>query len=159
MIHFSHYSFPLARPFREGHVLVSAEAEALNGLRAEMIRERARRYWDKLEKDEMGFVGEEELEGFRVYISEVDKYFTFGEGKRKRVLDGPLAVEVLAIARDRAEVFVRQNGELGQGEEFNDLVKEFAETDEVRKEGERRLRVKLKVEQDQIGLLLEGEGN
>lgn len=107
-----HYDFTLDAPYAEGSVLSLGEAQALNGLRAENIRNNISKVitakLDALEDGHVLTVGE--LAELQALVDDyAGKYFfKFREGKGDQ--RGQLSAETYAIARDRVAAILRASG-------------------------------------------------
>ncbi len=142
--HLSHYGFTLSEPFSEGHVLTRAQAQALNALRGENIREIVRREWDKLAKpssDEL--LSEAQVEAFQAKITEIDLKYEFRERPVSRPKTGTLGAEIESVAREQVEELARKNGEAISIGRFDSLVVEFSARIDVQAEARRRLSIKI----------------
>ena len=143
--HLSHYGFTLSEPFTPGHVLTRAQAQALNALRGENIREIVRREWDRLAKptDEDGLLSEAEVEAFQAKITEIDRKYEFRERPVSRPKAGTLGAEIESVAREAVEEIARRSGEAISIGRFDDLVSDFQTRIDIQAEARRRLSAKI----------------
>lgn len=112
------YEFDLAKPFGQGHVLSGPEALALNGARAERIRNAIYRRYIRLGG---GILSAEDLQGLREYASTCDRTFKFEEPK------GPpkSTSEFAGIVRDLVQEWSRKGmGEPAELANNRDLLAE-----------------------------------
>lgn len=111
-IHIRHYDFTLDAPYEEGHKLTLGEAQALNGLRAENIRNNISKVINaKLDgrANEDVLTAEEVAELQALVDDYAGKYFfKFREGKGEQ--RGQLSAETYAIARERVAAILRASG-------------------------------------------------
>jgi hypothetical protein len=108
-----HYDFALDAPYEEGHVLTLGEAQALNGLRAENIRNNISKVINaKLDALPEGHVlSVEEVAELQALVDDYASryFFKFREGKGDQ--RGQLSAETYAIARDRVSAILRAAGQ------------------------------------------------
>ena len=143
--HLSHYGFTLSEPFASGHVLTRAQAQALNALRGENIREIVRREWDRLAKPtgEDGLLSEAQVEAFQAKITEIDRRYEFKERPTSRPKAGTLGAEIESVAREAVEEIARRSGEAISISRFDDLVSDFQTRIDIQAEARRRLSAKI----------------
>lgn len=107
-----HYTFSLDAPYVEGSRLSLGEAQALNALRAENIRNNISKVINaKLDALEDGYVlGVEEVAELQSLVDDYAQryFFKFREGKGEQ--RGQLSAETYAIARERVCAVLRAAG-------------------------------------------------
>lgn len=107
-----HYTFDLPSPYAEGHRLSAGEAQALNGLRAENIRNNVKKILDpKLDALPAEHVlSVDELAQLQSTVDEYAQgyFFKFREGKGEQ--RGQLSAETYAIAREKVSAILRASG-------------------------------------------------
>lgn len=103
-LHGVQYAFGVTAPYCEGHQLTALEAEALNNLRSENIREAARGKFNELtEGVEKGSVlAPAELEMLQAMVDEFDLEYQFGTNNSPKDRLGAIEREARIIARARS---------------------------------------------------------
>lgn len=141
-IRIKQYSFTLSSPFTEGSVLTKAEAQALNALRAENIRNNtSKRVEQELAKLPPGeLLSPAQLESLQGVIAQYDRNYKFPLRHVARPRKGELEEMAEDVARERVEQQCRQQGVTLAEPELTARVAEFAALPVVQEEARRRLR-------------------
>lgn len=137
------YVFTIPEPYSEGTILTKEEAQALNGLRAENIRNNMAKAvaaeLDALPEGQML-----SLSAVKGLQARIEAYagayrFPFRHERQRRVLQGSLDAEALLIARDMIEEERRSRGEPMVGEVVEAEVTMLARTSDVQELARQRL--------------------
>jgi hypothetical protein len=105
------HAFAVRAPYSEGTVLTKAEAQALNGLRAENIRNNV----FKLVAEAMSAVAPGQVlpaaaqQELQEKITEYDLKYQFPQRQEQRG-QSPIEAEILVVATERVEASIRQAG-------------------------------------------------
>lgn len=130
------HSFTIRAPYEAGQPLTGPDARALNGLRAENIRNAAGREF-KVRSGEAETLTGAELEAFQAWVEEYDRLYVFSRG-------GPIRRSgferlLRLVAEEEAQIQVNRTGrELGAAE-FEALVTELMALESLQHEAQRRL--------------------
>lgn len=137
------YSFHLSPRYFEGHLLTLAEAQALDRLRADNVRNNlARLVTDAMaELPDGQFLSHETLAEIQIRVTQYEKNYQFVIQHRSREKPGPLEAEIRAVAEIQVTSHLNGSGMLaGTGiEEFNQLVDRLMSDDAVQQEARLRL--------------------
>jgi len=134
------HSFTIRSPFSEGTVITKAEAQALNGLRAENIRNNmAKLAAGVFEGLPAGGVLPVEIQAeLQRQVTEYDLGYQFGLKPEPRGKN-PIEAEALVVATERVEAGMRRSGvALSRVEYEAELVHQLA-SQEVQAEARRRV--------------------
>lgn len=147
------YQFGLSDPYDEGHELTLAEAQALNALRAENIRNNGARALERLQ-GRAGTKGElmtsHELEEFRKVILRLDRDYVFQRRRDPQAIvrTGTIDAECRLVAIERVERQMRSLGiEMGPSE-FEAAVETMASDRATLDVARERLQAKIKASQE-----------
>lgn len=158
-IRIGQYAFSVPTRYRAGHELSQNEADALNGLRAENIRNNVKRWVDEatrgLTPGEL--LTPDALSALQDKVSEYARDYEFGPrgepkgGIRKTAFE----VELLAIATERVESQARQMEITLSEEGFAEAVESQMKLAIVIEEARRRVAARNQAAQDALASLLE----
>lgn len=147
IIRIKHYQFTLSEPFAPGHQLTGAEAQALNALRAENIRNNFAKRVDKaiavLLPGEV--LSAEALRELQVVLGTYDSGYGFVGKHEPRLKLSALEVEIRAVAQERVEEQARGLGKDLDSSELESLVGQMASVPGVQEEARLRLQERMKV--------------
>lgn len=126
------YQFQISDPFTAGHPLTEAEATALNGLRAENIRNNLANHVAKATAALPAgtLLGPDELQALAEIATKYDSDYEFGP-KRKYTRQGPIEAEAKTIARARVVAAARQAGRTLSQDELAVQVERLALAEDV----------------------------
>lgn len=149
-IRIKQYQFEIEEPFAEGHKLTKGEAQALNVLRAENLRNSATKQLELL-----GFgrdlLPAGDLEAFRQKVRELDQAYRFKSYEKVgKPRPGPLEAEELEVAKEQLELRARAEGREISEEELEKKALEWKSLPSVQAEARRRLEQKNKVLADSL---------
>jgi hypothetical protein len=129
----SEVTFDISSPYKEGHQLTLIEAEALNGLRHENIRNAFRPKVISYEK------GEKTLESLKEEFAAYDRDYVFKARSTRAAPASLLEQETKKIASELVKTIIRKKNLTLSQEEFDLKVKTYiAEHPEVEEEAARR---------------------
>lgn len=141
------YSFEISSPFAEGSVLTQAEAQALNALRAENIRNNMSRVVERETAaiPEGGLLSTDAVAGLQAQITRYDERYKFPLRFAAEPSGGAIEAEARNVAEERLAIGERQTGYgLNPLQRIKELTK-LAGTDEVQAEARRRLEARASV--------------
>lgn len=119
-IRIGQYAFGVGSPYYGGYQLGPQEADALNGLRAENIRNNVKRWVDKAQEGLPAgeLLGPEALAALQDRVAEYAQGYVFGEKREPKggIRKTTFEQELRAVARERVETQARQQ-EVHLGEE------------------------------------------
>lgn len=140
-IRIKQYSFELSDPFAEGTVLTRAEAQALNALRAENIRNNMARAVEKETAKLLDgqLLSPEALAALQETISTYDRNYQFPSRHQPRPRKGELDLVTEEVARERVEAQARQDGTALNEATLVARTVEFCLLPAVQEEARRRL--------------------
>lgn len=158
-IRIDQYAFSLPLRYRAGHSLSQNEADALNGLRAENIRNNVKRWVDEAKKSvPLGeLLTPDALSALQDRVSEYAASYEFGAkaepkgGTRKTSFE----VELLAIAKERVEEQARSLGIELSEEGLQAAIESQTKLAIVIEEARRRVAAKNELAQQALQSLLE----
>lgn len=158
-IRIDQYAFAISTKYRAGHELSQNEADALNGLRAENIRNNVKRKVDEAKKDLLPgeLLTPDALSALQDYVSEYARDYEFGPksepkgGIRKTAFE----IELLAIAQARVEEQARQMEITLSEEGFAEAVESQMKLAIVIEEARRRVSARQELAQQALQSLLE----
>jgi hypothetical protein len=127
------YPFTLAEPFRAGTVLTKGEAQALNALRAENIRNNVARVVHEAIAvlPEGTLLASETLAQLQARITQYDLSYQFLERHEPKARPGAIEAEARAIAQDGVLARRRQAGETLEGPEAEAEIDFASQSDAV----------------------------
>jgi hypothetical protein len=133
------HTFTVRSTYSEGTVLTKAEAQALNGLRAENIRNNISRAVLTALADRTVLTAEEHRE-LQELVTEYDLKYQFqqkvdrgGQGK------SPVEAEALAVATETVEAHLRQTGQVISAREYEQALAAALATPEVQATARKRV--------------------
>lgn len=136
------YIFQVRDPYTEGTIITKAEAQALNALRAENIRNNV----SKLVADATGkadgttrLLAEEDLQELQGKITEYDLKYSFPLRAEKKDPVGMIEMEVEALAKEAVEANIRQNGQPADRFAYDRLVQQALSDPGIQAEARRRV--------------------
>lgn len=140
MIRCQAYQFQISDPFQAGHSLSEAEAIALNGLRAENIRNNLASQVAKATANLPAgtLLGQDELQTLAELAAKYDSEYEFGP-KRRYTRQGPIEAEAKQIARARVVAAARQAGTTLSQDELIVQIERLAQADDVLVEARQRV--------------------
>lgn len=154
-IRIKQYAFALRDLYREGTVLTKPEAQALNGLRAENIRNNfAKRVQSEIEAMPDGkTLSEEKLEELQIALASYEANYQFPLRHTPGERPGVIEKEAFAIAEDEVYAAARAQGRIGQIEDLTEeqiselqaASEALAKTPAVRDEARRRIEARQKI--------------
>ena len=159
-MHFSisHYSFELSEPYEAGGVLTLGEAQALNALRAENIREMVRRSFAGYiaqHGDAEGLLSPEGILDFQREVETIDSLYQFKARVTKpRPRNGTLEAEIRLVAEEAVGSLVRARGLDLSPSMFDAQVRGFSVREDIQAEARRRLSARLKATRESIDDIL-----
>lgn len=110
-IRISQYAFGVGAPFRGGHALSEQEADALNGLRAENIRNNVKRWVDEAAKGLAPgeLLTPDVISALQDRISLYSRDYTFGERREPKggIRKTAFEIELRSVAQERVEAQAR----------------------------------------------------
>ncbi len=134
------YSFSISDPFLPGHPLSPEEAQALNSLRAENIRNNLAKQVQKategLSAGEL--LSASEMEKLQELAARYDREYSFGS-RRTYHREGPIEAEAKLVARARVTAGARAAGQQLSVEDLERLVGEMAGYPDVMEEARKRV--------------------
>lgn len=142
------YTFTLSEPYRAGHVINAAEAQAMNSLRAENVRNNMA----KVVGDELAVLPEGTLLSasaqaeLQARITDYDGKYQFVERHRPAAGLGPIEKEALTIAEER--VRARYAGDLPDELRIRNETLAEATTSEVQELARRAVGLRLSIAQN-----------
>lgn len=144
-IRIKQYSFSLPDIYAPGHVLTESEAIALNGLRAENIRNNFVKKWPKLTAEtESRLLTADELAGLQGELSAQASRYRFAERNGGRRQQGGLAIMIKAVAEEFAwEIHQREVVQTQAG--WETLLEKFLLDPAVQAEARKRWEEKERV--------------
>lgn len=142
------YSFEISSPFAEGTILTQAEAQALNALRAENIRNNMSRVVERETAaiPEGGLLSTDAVAGLQAQITRYDERYKFPLRFAAEPSGGAIEAEARNVAEEQLAILQRQ-GDL-EGLSQVGLSRELARlvgTDYVQAEARRRLEARASV--------------
>lgn len=123
-------SFELTDQFEAGHELSPAEAEALNALRAENIRNSIFKRVQAAAPEAGQEISQPQLQALQAFARRLDSEYQF-KTRLQRQQEGQLMSEAREIAFQRVSAQLRQAGTSLAVAEFDAAVAELAATPEV----------------------------
>lgn len=138
-ISISHYEFSLREPFSAGHKLTIPEAQALNALRAENIRNNAYRTFGKFAKGEDGLLKSEDLAELKTFIASQDEQYSFRPKAGPKAKSGTIEAEIGIVAGERVEEQARIAGVELTVVQYSEALAAFKANPGVEEEARRRL--------------------
>lgn len=148
-------SFSIPAPFREGHTLTATEAQALNGVYAENLRNNFAKTIKKAKKDHGDTLPEEVQNELRSNLLKYAESYQFHGRRSTRSLD-PVTSEAQKIARKKiVEQAKAKNFDLKTLPEgrMSEMVAQLIEKNPaIREEAERRVNAVKEVGQIDFGL-------
>lgn len=137
------HSFNVRGPYAEGTILTKAEAQALNGLRAENIRNNmAKLVLEYLAQIEPGRVlpaeAMQELQG-KITDYDLRYQFTLKHESRQGQGQSPIDAEILLVATEATEAMMRRTGKVLSANEFELSLAATTAQPEIQAEARRRL--------------------
>lgn len=142
LIKVRHHQLSIRAPYGAGHSLTAEEAEALNALRAENIRNILGKHETKLRRGEVRVLTDSEVSALRARCLEVDASYAFQKRPERSVSAGTLEHELLSLARERVEAQVKAAGRSPSHAVRDEMIASFIKDPEVRAEAQRRLEAK-----------------
>lgn len=154
-IRIQQYQFDITEPYQPGQVLTAETAQALNGLRADNIRNNMRRaVHSAVDRCGSGLLPAEVLAELQSAIAKHDREYQFQARPEARALSGTLEAEIRAVALERVEAQVRQQGREASSAEIEAMVPSFAELPGVQAEARKRMGTRLAVAKSSMEDLL-----
>lgn len=145
----SQYSFSILSPYSAGMPIDEAEAQALNALRGENIREGLRKKFDRLMgRYPSGALSPEGYDELRRMAAEADQNYQFKAKKGEAV--GEVNKVIRDLAREQVEGLTRAKGLSLTQDEFDQQVGELSERGDLLAEAQRRMRIKKEVAEEVI---------
>ncbi len=158
IIALSHYEFSISEPFKAGSVLTLAEAQALNQLTLENIRNIASKAMGKAERGEDGLLTVESEREVRRVIADLDAHYEFKLRSPPRVKSSTLEAEIARVAEEAVEAHARQIGaELSETQRL-EAEEAYRQSPSVLSEAKRRLAERIRINSETIEDLIGGEG-
>lgn len=157
-IRLKEYIFTLSEPYCEGTILTKEEAQALNGLRAENIRNNMAKAvaaeTDSLPEGQM--LSLSAVRGLQAKIDQYAKAYRFPlrNERARRVQQGSVDAEAFAMARDLVEEERRGQGMDMNGEGVEMEIRMLASTPDVQLAARQRLAAKRDIAQSALEELL-----
>ncbi len=147
-----HFLFEISSPYSAGHRLTQVEAQALNGLRAENIRNSAGKALAKLvdarrlrHEPMPEMLSSEEQAGLQQLVAQLDSAYEFQGKAQPRAKSGTLDAEIRLAAEEWVEAELRRTGTQLSSSEFEALVAEKQRDHLLVAEGRRRLEARLEL--------------
>lgn len=144
------YTFTLSEPYRAGHVINAAEAQAMNSLRAENVRNNMA----KVVGDELAVLADgkllsaEQQAELQARITDYDGKYQFVERHRPAAGLGPIEKEALTIAEERVRARFAQAGDLPDELRIRNETLAEATTAEVQELARRAVGLRLSIAQN-----------
>lgn len=139
------WSFDLSEPHAEGHPLTAPQAQALNGLRADRIRELVRKRVARQRPT---------LAELQALVAQVDAEWEFQPMLASRSRLSRLEIEIAKVAEEDARTAFTRAGREPEGGEFEALVATLSASLLVHEEAQRRLDVSARVAEETLEDLL-----
>jgi hypothetical protein len=140
IIRCAQYQFTISDPFTPGHPLSPEEAQALNALRAENIRnnlaQQVRKRTEGLRPGDL--LAGENLAELNALAADYDANYQFG-ARRAYTREGPIEIEAKQVARSRVLASARAAGQTLSEDDLSRLVAEQARQADVLDEARRRV--------------------
>jgi len=142
-ISISQYSFSVREPYSEGTELTLAEAQALNRLRAENIRNNLGKQWAKTLIKAKGAPSLAELEAFREKVAEYDLEYKFAEQVNQA--QATIETEIEAIVLAQVEEEIRLSSIEVNKFEYNAMLAKARRSENVLHKAQHRLKTKQEI--------------
>ena len=155
-IRIKHYCFAISEPYAEGHSLTAAEAQALNSLRAENIRNNMSKVVDEAIAvlPENTMLAVETIADLQRKIEGYDRGYKIVLKHKPRAKPDPISAEAIAIATDYLLVHLRQNREEFSEEDFDSQIEVLVTYDWVQKKARERVAIRQAISTSAIEELL-----
>lgn len=152
------YSFSIAEPYSEGHTLTRGEAQALNGVRAENVRNNLKKLVDEaqtLAGDRLLSPGE--LAQIQSRFTEYDAGYSFEERRAQAPRRGDLEIAAREIATEVVDARARQEGLDLTPEDREVFIEQVAQDPGVLEQAHQRATAKRQALADSLADLIGGE--
>lgn len=154
-IRISQYAFLVGAPYRAGHSLTANEAEALNRLRAENIRNNVKRWVDQAEPTR-GLIPQAELNALAERIAQYAQGYEFAAPAEPKggIRKTGFETEIENIARERVEAKLRLTGITLSKEAHADAIEGEMKLSEVQLEARKRFEARATLAANELKELL-----
>lgn len=156
LIKIHHHQFSVAEPFCEGHALSAAEAQALNGLRAENIRNSLAKWIKRRLTSAIRPLSQEELAQAKARCAELDEEYEFAQRETRGISPGTLEYEMVLLAQEKVEAQARARGLALTAEQKDEAIAALVQDPSIRAEASRRMEVRSRVISQEAANLLAG---
>ncbi len=155
-IRIKQYHFEVSEPFQPGHRLNEAEAQALNGLRAEHIRDNVSKVVSKAlaESQDGALLSPKALEEVSRAIAQYDSRYNFIFKHEPRAKRGLLESVVRGLAEEWVEVQLRQQDLTLSEEDREKLILQTEQLEPIQTAARERLAVQQSVARETLEDLL-----
>lgn len=148
------YSFSVKAPYREGSVLSETEAQALNALRAENIRNNVSKWIIEAQsRCGKGLLPQQVVDEIRKRIRDYDRDYTF-QPKTERKRLGAIEVEALSLAVSIAGTAARKEGRDDSEEALREEIELLSQSLEIIAEARAIVEEKQRIAQEGLEGLL-----
>lgn len=139
-IRLASYQFTLDEPFAAGHQLTAGEAQALNGLRAENIRNNfMRQHFSALIADQEGqLLSAEQLAVAQQWLDAYANSYSFGQ-RRAIVRKGAIELAAEEVAKEQALEQAAASGRSLSLSELAEAIQQLLALDSVQQEARERV--------------------
>lgn len=149
------HSFTIRAPYEAGQPLTGPDARALNGLRAENIRNAAGREFKSRAGEGETLTGTE-LETFQAWVEEYDRLYVFSRGGPTRRSGFERILRL--VAEEEAQIQVNRTGRELDSSEFEALVAELMAVEGLQHEAQRRLERSQEIAEAELMELIQAGG-
>jgi hypothetical protein len=144
----SHYRFTLRDPYQAGQRLTPIEAQVLNALRAENIRNTARRKWQRA----IGVLSSEEETELSQLITKLDEDYQFSPPGPPRSSTFESLCDHLAT--EAVSASLRKEGITVDERRFRELVQGCSQREDIKEAAREQLRVRQQIAESSLEDLL-----
>lgn len=151
-----HYEFSISEPHKPEDALTLAQAQALNQLRLENIRNIASKVMAKAQRGGDGLLTGAAEQEVRRTIKDLDEHYEFKLRSPPRVKSSTLEAEIARVAEEAVDAHARQIGaELSEAQQ-REAEEAYRQSPSVLAEAKRRLAERIRVNSETIEDLIGG---